>query len=501
MSLCKTRHIFSVVAVVFAIMLTSCDDTTDTLGTSLTNVANLVDVEAKDYSVASRSTVAENVVSRTKNGYLGRIRDVETNDDITCNYMTQFHVMGDVQFPPVDTLYIDPDIYDASVARYKQVEADSCAMVLYISGSIGDSLALMKVTANEMSVPYEESKSYTTDFDPESEGMIRTEAGSVHSQMAYTTSNRLFTEAQRKASTFSNRISISLNEPYTDRNGNTYNNYGTYLLRSFYAPEHSDNYNNSYRFAHDICPGFYIKNTGGIGNIASISDAQILVYYKGVLGDSIIDMYSSFGGTEEVIQKTTIKKSANVYEQLLTDNSCTYVKSPAGIFTELTLPVEAITDGHENDTINTARLFIPRMNNNVASDYSLAIPKNLLLIESDSVQSFFDNRKIADFRTSYIASYSSTSNGYTFGNISLLVSKLNQIKKDAVKKGITLPDTWNRVMLVPVETTYTSTSSSSSTSILTKVTHDMSFTQARLKKGTEDNDNIIISVIYSKFKE
>ena len=57
---------------------------------------------------------------------------------------------------------------------------------------------------------------------------------------------------------------------------------------------------------------------------------------------------------------------------------------------------------------------------------------------------------------------------------------------------------WNKVMLIPVETTYTTLSSSSE---LTKVTYDMSLTSTKLAKGTEDNGKITLKVIYSKFSE
>jgi hypothetical protein len=173
--------------------------------------------------------------------------------------------------------------------------------------------------------------------------------------------------------------------------------------------------------------------------------------------------------------------------------------SPAGILTELTLPVDDILNEHDNDTINTVRLFVPRINNTESNDYSLSVPQTLLLIPTDSIQSFFSKGEVADYRNSYIATYSSTTNGYTYGNISLLVSNLNTKRKEAQNKGETLSDNWNKVMLIPVSTTYTTVSTS--TSLLTKVTHDMSFASTKLKRGKDDSNAIKVSVIYSKFKE
>ena len=171
------KYTYYLLLILLAITV-SCDDTTDTLGMTLTDDYDVVNFEATDYSVATNSTIASDVVSRTKYGYLGKIKDLESGGYVTCNYMTQFRVMRENEFPPLDTLYIDPKQYDASIEKYKQIKADSCVFVLYITSYTGDSLALMKVSTNELSVPFEEGKTYTTDFDPEAEGMIRTDAGS-----------------------------------------------------------------------------------------------------------------------------------------------------------------------------------------------------------------------------------------------------------------------------------------------------------------------------------
>ena len=54
----------------------SCNDTTDTLGISLTDDADVVYVASKEFNVSSNSVAASNVVSRSRTGYLGRIKDI-----------------------------------------------------------------------------------------------------------------------------------------------------------------------------------------------------------------------------------------------------------------------------------------------------------------------------------------------------------------------------------------------------------------------------------------
>ena len=108
------------------------------------------------------------------------------------------------------------------------------------------------------------------------------------------------------------------------------------------------------------------------------------------------------------------------------------------------------------------------------------------MIHTDSISDFFEKQKVANYRNTYLASYGSKTNGYTFNNISILISNLYKNKQAG-----NVSANWNKVTLIPVETTY-STVSSTASQVLTKVTHDMSMSSTRLKK-----DDLKISVIYS----
>lgn len=482
------------------IALISCDDTTDTLGSSLTDVNDTMHIETAEYAVTSQSIRAHNLVSRATTGYIGKIKDPETGLYIAGNYMTQFRPLMDGQFDSLDSIYVED--YDPTQPKWSQIECDSCVLTVYLPKWYGDSLTQMKMTVHELSKPYEEGETYTYDFDPLKEGYVRTEGGSIHRQVSYTLANLSYSLADRLSDDYDNNVAITLNDPYTDRDGETYNNYGTYIMRKFFNPQTSKNFDQQYLFNHNICPGFYIQTSGGLGNMATADGASLMVFYS-IKPDSIRYItVSMFGGTEEVLQKTNISFESDKMDELVNDNSCTYLKTPAGIFTEMTLPVdEVITKKHANDTLSTARLFIPRINNTFQSEYSLPIPQTLLLVEKDSVESFFNKQKLADYRSSYLSTYYSSYNGYSFGNISYLISSMYR-KRNA--SGLSneeyeaLHPNWNKVMLIPVETTYTTLSSSSE---LTKVTYDMSLTSTKLAKGTKDNGKITLKVIYSKFSE
>ena len=209
---------------------------------------------------------------------------------------------------------------------------------------------------------------------------------------------------------------------------------------------------------------------------------------------------TSFSGTEEVLQCTHITNDKQTISSLAADNSCTYLKTPAGIFTEMTLPVDEILYNHENDTLNTAKVTLSRINNKTHGDYTLSTPTTLLLVERDSMHTFFENKKIADYKQTYLST--SSDNGYTFNNISGLIRHMAEAKEKGLMSNpnwVALHPNWNKVVVIPVSTDYVTVGQ---TQKLAKVSHDMSLTSTRLVGGSENpNQAIRISVIYSKFSD
>ena len=137
------------------------------------------------------------------------------------------------------------------------------------------------------------------------------------------------------------------------------------------------------------------------------------------------------------------------------------------------------------------------MNNENWNQYALPAPSTLLLVETDSLDAFFENSKLANHKTSYLAAFSSATNRYTFGNISSLIASMYRAKTNGLKSDpnwVANHPNWNKVMAVPVKTNYITYNNSS---VLTSVTNDMSLTSTRLVGGSTP---INIEVIYSKFK-
>lgn len=481
------------VLVIAALTFAACDDTTEGIGGSITNKIDNINISNSAFNVTTKSIVADSVLSRNNMGLIGKMKDPETGNYVKGDYMTQLSVLPTFS---VDTLdYIKQ-------ANNGSIEADSCYLLVSYNASYGDTIAPMKVTAYEMTKPMSEDQEYYSNYDAFKEGWVS--ENNQHWSSNYNLSNTSDVK----------NFKIYLNKKYK-KDGKTYKNYGSYIMQTY--AEHPEYFKTNYKFLHNVCPGFYIKNVGGTGNMAKVWNTELIFYWtrkKTINKDStaVGIGYNRFDGTEEVLQLNKIENDTENLEELASQDQkkCTYLKSPAGIFTEVTLPIEDIMKGHEKDTLNTATISFPRLNNeNEDNPYNFATPSTILMVQKDSLQSFFEKSKLADSRTSYTASYSSTGtykNAYTFQNIANLVSAMY---KNKGKGG-----NWNKVVLVPVNVI---TTTQGYTTVISKINHDMSLASTRLIVGTDDSDKdyttdkktgkkvasgpIRIKVIYSKFKE
>lgn len=486
------------VLVIAALTFAACDDTTEEIGGSITNKIDNINISDSAFNVTTKSIVAGAVLSRNNTGLIGKMKDPETGNYVKGDYMTQLSVLPTFS---VDTLdYIKQ-------ANGGSIEADSCYLLVSYNASYGDTIAPMKVTAYEMTKPMSEDQEYYSDYDA-----FKAEAGWVSENNQHWSSNYNLSNTSDVKN-----FKIYLNKEYK-KGGKTYKNYGSYIMQTY--AEHPEYFKTNYKFLHNVCPGFFIKNVGGTGNMAKIWNTELIFYWTrhktikakdGVKDSTAVGIgYNRFDGTEEVLQLNMIQNDKESMKQLASQKNWTYLKSPAGIFTEVTLPIDDIMKGHEKDTLNTATISFPRLNNeNEDNPYNFATPSTILMVQKDSLKSFFEKSKLADSRTSYTASYSSTGtykNAYTFQNIANLVSAMYKNKG----KG----ENWNKVVLVPVNVI---TTTQGYTTVISKINHDMSLASTRLIVGTDDPDKdytkdaktgkkvasgpIRIKVIYSKFKE
>ena len=356
----------------------------------------------------------------------------------------------------------------------------------------------MKMKVSELAHPTEEGQLFYSNYDPVAEGLVR-DGGLTLSKM-FTYADLTVKDSLRNTTNYYNNIRIPLKGRYQDKDGNEYNNYGTYIVQQYFR--HPEYFKNSYNFLHHVCPGFFLEVTDGLGFHAQMPDMGLRVYFTGQEDTTVYQSIITLAATEEVIQTTRITNDKELLAQLAADNTCTYLKTPAGLFTEVTLPIDDVQSGHETDSLLSASITFQRINNTVHDNTTLPVPQYLLMVQKDSLENFFKNSELSNGRTSYYTAYSSSTNTYSFTNISNLVTIMGNQKVEGLKSDpnwVARHPNWNKVVLVPISLTITG-ASTYSTGTTTAMSHNLSLSSTRLVGGSASDTPIKLNVVYAKFQ-
>ncbi len=467
----------NIAVVATAILLAACDEDTGSMGIITDNDA--ISSSTQTFQIYSATSMLDSVVANTTKSYLGQVFDPETEAVVKAEFMAQFYTFEDYHLPDVSTIHKNAD---------GLVEADSVELRLYFSSYYGDGSNPMKINVYELdrsNVLREDQTYYASDdfasYIPQGAQPL---ASKTFSPVDYS-----LTEAERTSASHYNNVRIRLPKDF-----------GTNILRM--AAGHPEFFADSWQFIHNVCPGFYFNIQSGLGSMLTLDVSALNVYFRYVYNDSTYVGISRFSATPEVIQSSSFKNTGlnRLLEQQ--PQPYTYLKTPAALVTELTLPVDEIFSGHETDSITRARVILSKYNSATQSPYALDTPSQLLLLPKAELSTFFKNHKVADGLTSYTTTFASSYNTYTFDNIARLLSRLYRQKLATMRaEGLTeglyaakYPD-WNKVTVVPVNV---STYTDPLTSVVsqTSVTHDFSLSSIRLKGGTEPID---MQVVYSSY--
>jgi hypothetical protein len=480
---------------VVTMAFSACNNDDLTIGSSLTSEGDKLDVTTATFNVTTRTVTVDSVIARTGDCYFGRIKDPETGAYITTDFMSQYHILETFSLADEDSIISKES---------GQAVADSCELIIYLgsASSFCDSLAAMKMKVTELATPIEDNCDYYSNFNPDEKGYLRHDM--QYSKM-FTWADMTSSSKEKADENYFKHITIPLNKEYTDKNGNTYKNYGTYILQQYYR--HPEYFRNSDVFIKNVCPGFFFEITDGLGFHGKVPYTGVQIHYRAVSEDSIYNTTATLAGTAEVLQTIRITNEKAKLDSLAKVNTCTYLKSPAGLFTEVTLPIDDIMQDRSKDSLLAASISFQRINDETHNNSALSIPQNILLICKDSVDSFFEEKSLADNLTSYTASYASNQNAYTFSNISALISHLSQLKAEGTKNDPSWTSNhpnWNKMLLIPIHLDQVSTTSAYGVSNTTTISieHDMSISSTRLVGGSGNaNEPISLKVIFGHFKD
>lgn len=451
-----------------------CDDETAGIGSSIVPDNDKITVDTLTLYAKSRSILAnDSILANTSNVYLGRYTDPETGTIFSSDFITQFNCVENYGFPSEGV------VGDTTT---------SVELKLFYNTYFGDSLNTMQCEVYELDRTLQEGKPYYTNIDPSefvNEGKAPI-AVKTYCALDYTVPDSI-----RLSDDYTRNVTITLP-----------NSIGKQFLKKYYETDANGdsigkiNFSNSEEFINNIFKGLYVKSTQGDGTVLYITMARLNVsfdyYIKSSSGakDSIVTGIATFSSTKEVLQVNKFNNS-NV-QKLVDDNSCTYLKTPAGIFTEVELPINEIIE--KTDTLNSAKIVFKRYNQESIADFSYSIPGTLLMVRKKDMYDFFLKNKLFDNITSYSASFTTASNQYTFSNIARLI---NYCADEYIKGTATDPKweennpDWNKVVLIPV--TQTTDNNLGNT---VSVSHNHGMTSTRLRGG---DDPIAISIVTSRF--
>lgn len=424
----KLKYLY---ALLLGTLIYSCDDSTTGIGDSTIAAGDSIPAGAATYNVHTRSILADSVYARTSTAYLGKYTDPHFGE-FSADFIAQFNCTDDFEFPEAVQ------------------EITGLQLRMSYSSYFGDSLNAMRLQVDTLNkvIPEKELGTFYTSVDP-------TQYYDINSKPI---ARKAFaaTGASVKDSTIVTYDSygyVSSTITYYWQDVKLPTALGQYMYDKY--TEDKNNYKDAEQFINNVLKGVYVHCTHGDGTILYIDDMQLRLSFSYLIEsssgkvDSLVYGATLFAATKEVIQANRFQNSDRL-EELVTETDYTYLKTPAGIFTEATLPIDEIADEHLRDTLNAATITFTRYNEKSDSKYPMGVPQNLLMVRKKDMYNFFEKNETYDGVTSYIATYNSSgesANTYAFTNIAPLITACINEKKEGKQD-----EDWNKVVLIPVKT-------------------------------------------------
>lgn len=420
-----------------AIVLPACDNQANSVGEEVLPGYTKMTAHSQSYTLDLSTVSADmknnapgtpqigtsynNIYVNSTLGYLGSIPNAEFGG-IDCEYLTQVYAPRSFKFR-------------AEPINHK---IDSAFISLYYDTFSGDSIAPIEITAYQLqkSLPFEKySISDVSEYVSERNFLGKT---SYH--------------ANRGHGRLSNGLRY-LRIPFPlDKAQDIYN-----------KSRASDPIFSSQEAFDQYFPGIYIRTSAGMGSVIRVMNTSLSFFYSvndtvkrpstGVKDSVIIaPRVEELTHTSEVPQLSRFANEG-VGELLLKSKTegYSYIKSPAGVLTEVVIPttkihatLQAAPEGYER-VLNSVHIQIAGERQE-HSEYALLPPNDLLLLPRDSVANFFEKEK-TELNNPYTAFISTRVTAgsliYDFGNITSVI--IEHIKKH--------PDKDMTLWLIPVDRT------------------------------------------------
>ncbi|MDR1810071.1 MAG: DUF4270 domain-containing protein [Prevotella sp.] len=430
------------------VLAVACDDNLNSIGVEIQPEDDGIAIYTDTLPVAAETILMSDVMpdgiyARTTSAVLGKYED-PLFGTIKSEYL--------FEFKGADGLIFGADDIDSLSIQTNPILVDSVQICVTFINSVGDSLAPMGVTAYELTSPLK--RDFYTHVNPADYCDMNKPLGhrtyTIYDTDKYVSSStgETFRTLVIDVDTLVGRRFVNKYlQAHRNSNINVFAN--TDSLRNFFQ-------------------GIYMSSSFGSGSLINVSISSMDVYYTythptGSEAGTDTTLHSIFRllVTPEVIQLNSIQNTYPAVNPLLDDPDAVYLKTPAGVCTQLKLPLHEIVrkiGAAETGrlSVNSGKLSLKGYSEKEATfAYDFGRPTAVLLIEKDSVADFFLNpqKRRPDGKTSFYASWISTTNSYDFTGLSSLITAY----REKIEAGQLADDPY--FILIPVEADLVSTTS------------------------------------------
>lgn len=471
------------VALGIAATLYSCDDETTGIGQFVAD-ADMIPAKADSYTIETESYLLDSVYSRSSTAYLGKFTDKDYGT-FSSDFLVQINCPEN---------FILPD-------RIEEIK--TAKLGLYYTSYFGDSLASIRVQIDPLTKAIKDDGTnkalYYSNLDPTEYYDKNATPLAIKDYSAY---DRTIPDSVRNEDGYYPNVAIDLGDGFCKNFLEKYNYTETVNGKTIH-PYFKD----SESFINNVLKGFYVHTISGEGSILYISDIYLhltIAYWTKTSEDkdTLVHTVVPMSSTKEVFMSTRFKNSG--MKELVSDPKCTYLKTPAGLCTEATLPIEEMYQAHKNDTLNSISVSFQKLKDQSNNPFKMGTPSNLLMVRKGEMKDFFENNKVYDNKTTFIATYSSTTNSYDFSKLNRLISYIFSEIRPEIEKGEAEWNKWksehqdyNKLLLVPV------TTESDSQGNIIGVENDLNVNSAMLMGGkdlnnsSDESQRIRMSIIYT----
>ena len=529
-----------------AITFFGCDDNTAGLGLGMFPGSDQnINGQLTTYDVTTESVPAGQIYAKSNIGYVGKFTD-ELFGTYQAGFLAELNCVEGTTFPGAynyekntsfdnknkPTLTMVGEGADAADLKDITIIKDGDKVIgnihtielyLWYDSYFGDSLTASRLSVYKLgdaAKELDEGNAYYTNIKPEEFYNPKNLLGTK----AYTAVDLSVKDSIRNLSSYVPSVHVSFKEEAAKE-------IGAKIIRKAY--ESGANFDR--KALKEAFEGIYVKSDYGDGTILYIDQVQMNVVYKcyaidsisgkilpkkaaveeGESKDSTYYGYRMFNSTREVIQANSLDNDQTAMENCISNPDLTYIKSPAGIFTQVTIPVSEIAEKLQGDTLNAVKLGIPIYNETSEKKFGMTKPRSVLLIRKKYKDTFFEKNQLSDGTTSSLFNYADNSlsfTQYTFNNITQMINNC-LADREAAKNALPMtfkvinPETnveetktattiekweeyseWNKFVLIPVLVTKDSSSSNSyygTSSNIISIQHDLKPGYVRLKGGSK----------------